>query len=334
MSIAIHRRTAIAAGLAACVFAAPSAARNGRTEALRSGDRSARIVVPFAAGGTTDLIARVVAGILSEATSWNFAVENRTGGSGNVSAEIVARAVPDGRTLLLGHVGTAVTNQYLYRYVPYDCAESFAPIALVGEVANVLVVHPSFRCRSLAELIHCCKAQPPFHMSYGSPAIGSMGHLAMEHLQGLAGIRLAHMPYRSRSRLIRDLRAGHVLVAMDNLPTCLPHIRSGAFHALAVSSAGRWFAAPEIPSVSEHGFGDFNATLWWYVAAPTGIRRALVNVLSEAIVKGLASEAAVARIRSLGVLETPRCADDLAAHIAAETVKWKTVIAAAGLEAR
>ena len=127
---------------------------------------------------------------------------------------------------------------------------------------------------------------------------------------------------------------GRVLVAMDNLPAYLPYIRSGAVHALAVSSAGRWFAAPDIPSVSEHGFADFNATLWWYVAAPTGVRRALVKMLSDAIVKGIASEAAVTRIRSLGVLETPRCADDLAAHIAAETAKWKTVITAAGLEAQ
>lgn len=334
MSIAIRRRTAIAAGLAATVLAAPGVAGNIRTEALRSVDRNARIVVPFAAGGTTDLIARVVAGILSEAMGWDFAVENRPGGSGNVSAEIVARAAPDGRTLLLGHVGTAVTNQYMYRYVPYDCIESFAPVALIGEVPNVLVVHPSFQCRSFGELIRCCTARRPFDITYGSPAIGSIGHLAMEHLQQLVGIRLAHVPYRSRSRLIKDLLAGRVAIAMDNLPTYLPYIRSAALHALAVSSAGRWFAAPDIPSVSEHGFGDYKATLWWYIAAPTGIRRALVKVLSNATVKGIASEAAATRIRSLGVLETPRCADDLADHIAAETVKWKAVIAAAGLEAQ
>jgi tripartite-type tricarboxylate transporter receptor subunit TctC len=154
----------------------------------------------------------------------------------------------------------------------------------------------------------------------------------MESLQELIGVKLAHMAYRGRSLMIKDLLAGHIMVAMDNLPTYLPYIRSGALRALAVSSAGRWFAAPDIPSVSEQGFGEFNATLWFYVAAPTGIRRALVKELSDTIVTRLASRPLVTAIRSIGVLEAPRCAEDLAAHIAAETVKWKSVIATAGLE--
>jgi tripartite-type tricarboxylate transporter receptor subunit TctC len=154
----------------------------------------------------------------------------------------------------------------------------------------------------------------------------------MESLQDLIGIKLAHMAYRGRSPMIKDLLAGHIMVAMDNLPTYLPYIRSGALRALAVSSAGRWFAAPDIPSVSEQGFGEFNATLWFYVAAPTGIRRALVKELSDTIVTRLASRPLVTAIRSIGVLEAPRCAEDLTAHIAAETVKWKSVIATAGLE--
>ena len=332
MPIAIGRRTAIAGGLAAGALAAPCLVRNGHAQNLRPGDRSARIVVPFAAGGTTDLVARVVAGILSESTGWTFAIENRIGGSGSVGAEIVARAAPDGRTLLLGHVGTAVTNQYLYKYLPYDSVESFAPVAMVGEVANVLVVHPSFQCRSFAELVDYCRAQRPFAVSYGSPAAGCVGHLAMESLQDLIGIKLAHMAYRGRSPMIKDLLAGHIMVAMDNLPTYLPYIRSGALRALAVSSAGRWFAAPDIPSVSEQGFGELNATLWFYVAAPTGIRRALVKELSDTIVTRLASGPVVTKIRSIGVLEAPRCSEDLAAHIAAETVKWRSVIATAGLE--
>jgi tripartite-type tricarboxylate transporter receptor subunit TctC len=171
-------------------------------------------------------------------------------------------------------------------------------------------------------------------VSYGSPAIGSVGHLAMEYLKGLADIELAHVAYRGRSRLTKDLLAGHVSVAVDNLPAYLPHIRSGALRALAVSSAGRWFAAPDIPTVTEYGCGNFNATLWWYVAAPAGTRRALVRELSNAIVTGLASEPMVRRMRSIGVLETPRCAEDLVEHMAAEHVKWKKVITAAGIEAQ
>jgi tripartite-type tricarboxylate transporter receptor subunit TctC len=333
MSHVIGRRTAIASGLAAGALSAPALARHGWAQGVRSTDRMARIVVPLAAGGTTDLVGRVVADILTEATGQAFTIENRTGGGGNVGAELVARAAPDGRTLLLGHVGTAVTNQYLFKYLPYD-SDSFAPVALVGEVANVLVVHPGFHCRSFPEFITWCQAQRPFKESYASPAIGSVGHLAMESLQAVLGIKLSHMPYRGRSLMFRELLAGHVQMAMDNLPACLSLIRSGALRALAVSSAGRWFAAPDIPAVSEHGFGDYTATLWWYVAAPAGTRIALVQSLSDAIVRGLAASSMADRMRGIGVMATPRCAADLAAHIAAESARWRKVIAAAGIEPR
>ena len=334
MPITICRRAVIATGLAAGTLAVPALVRCGWTQRLRPEDRAARIVVPFAAGGTTDLVARVVAEILSQATGWSFATENRTGGNGNVSAEFVARSAPDGRTLLLGHIGTGVTNQYVDKYLSYDCMESFAPVAMVGELPNVLVVHPSLHCRSVAELVEHCRSQRPCRLSYGSPARGSMGHLAMEYLKGLTGIQLAHVTYRGRSRLIKDLLAGDTTVAMDNLPAYLPHIRSGALRALAVSSAGRWFAAPDIPTVTEYGYGDFNATIWWYVAAPAGTRRALVRAMSDAIVTGLTCEPMVARMRSIGVLETPRCAEQLAEHMVAEHVKWKKVFAAARIEAQ
>jgi tripartite-type tricarboxylate transporter receptor subunit TctC len=334
MRTAICRRTMIAAGLAAGTLAAPNLVRQAWTQRLRPEDRAARIVVPFAAGGTTDLVARIVAEILSRATGWNFATENRTGGNGDVGAELVARATPDGRTLLLGHIGTGVTNQYAHKYLSYDSMESFAPVAMVGELPNVLVVHPTFDCPSVAELVEQCRPQRACGMSYGSPAQGSMGHLAMEYLKGLADIRLAHMAYRGRSHLIKDLLAGHVPVAMDNLPAYLPHIRSGALRALAVSSARRWFSAPDIPTVAEYGFGDFNATIWWYVAAPAGTRRSLVRAMSDALVTGLACEPMVDKMHSIGVLETPRCAEELVEHMAAERVKWSKVFTAAGIEAR
>ena len=334
MNTTICRRAVIATALAAGTLAAPTLAHRGWTQRLRPEDRTARIVVPFAAGGTTDLVARIVAEILSQATGWNFATENRPGRNGDVSAELVARAAPDGRTLLLGHIGTGVTNQYVHKYLSYDSVESFAPVAMVGELPNVLVVHPTFNCRSVAELVEHCRSQRADRLSYGSPAKGSVGHLAMEYLKGLADIRLAHMAYAGRSRLIKDLLAGRVPVAMDNLPGYLPHIRSGALRALAVSSAGRWFAAPDIPTVTECGFGDFNATIWWYVAAPAGTRRSLVRCMSDAIVTGLAAEPMVGKMRSIGVLETPRCAEELVEHMAVEHVKWKKVFTAAGIEAQ
>ena len=333
MSHIIGRRTAIASGLAAGALSAPALARHGWIQDVRSTERMARIVVPVAAGGTTDLVGRVVADILAKTTGHAFTIENAPGGGGNVAAELVARAAPDGHTLLLGHVGTAVTNQYLFKYLPYD-SDSFAPVALIGEVANVLVVHPSFHCSSFPEFVALCQSQRPFKESFASPAIGSVGHLAMESLQAMLGIKLSHTPYHRRSLMFRELLAGHVQVAMDNLPGYLLPIRSGALRALAVSSAERWFAAPDIPTVSEHGFGDYKATLWWYVAAPAGTRIALVQSLSDTIVHGLAQSSMADRMCSVGVKATPRCAADLAAHIAAESTRWKKVIAAAGIEPR
>ena len=225
MSHIIGRRTAIASGLAAGALSAPALARHGWIQDVRSTQGMARIVVPVAAGGTTDLVGRVVADILTKATGQTFTIENAPGGAGNVGAELVARATPDGRTLLLGNVGTAVTNQYLFKYLPYD-SDSFVPVALVGEVANVLVVHPDFHCRSFPEFVTWCQAQHPFKESFASPAIGSVGHLAMESLQATLGIKLSHVPYRRRSLMFRELLAGHVQMAMDNLPdTCRPSAR-------------------------------------------------------------------------------------------------------------
>ena len=251
---------------------------------------------------------------------------------GGTGAELVAKAAPDGLTLLLGTVGTAVTNQYLYKAMPYDSVKSFAPVALVGEVANVLAVHPSFPAKTLKEFIDYCKAQGPNKVSFGSPAVGGTGHLAMEYLSTLAGIRLEHVVYRGSSLVMKDLLAGHILVTMDNLPPYLQHIQSGALRALAVSSAKRWFAAPEVPTVAEQGYAGFDAAPWWYVAAPAGTPQEIVTKLSEEIVKGIKSEAVIKRIRDAGASELPGDAADLTKHMVAENVKWKKVIDAAKLE--
>jgi tripartite-type tricarboxylate transporter receptor subunit TctC len=291
-----------------------------------------RLVVPFAAGGTADCLAHILAQILDEATSSPFVIENWTGAGGNLSAEIVAKARPDGRTLLLGTVNTAVTNQYLYRNISYDCESSFTSVALVAEVPNILVVHPTFPAGTLEEFVHYCKERGCDELAYGSPGTGATGHLAMEYLQSQAGIKLRHVAYGSRSRMIKDLLAGNVQIAMDNLPTYLRHTRSGALRALAVSSTERWFTAPDVPSIAEQGYPDFEASLWWYVAAPAGTRLEMVNKLSDKIVQGLESETVVRKIRQCGAYERPGNAEQLARHIGAERVKWKKVIETAQLK--
>jgi tripartite-type tricarboxylate transporter receptor subunit TctC len=325
----IHRRTVIAAGIAGGVLAAP---RHGWAKGSYPTHKTKRIVVPFAAGGTADCLGRVVAQILTESMSSTFVVENWTGAGGNLSAEIVAKAAPDGQTLLLGTVGTAVTNQYLYKNISYDSEWSFTPIALVAEVTNVVVVHPSFPASTLREFVDYCKGRGLDKVSYGSPGVGGTGHLAMEYLQSQAGIRLRHVAYDSRSLMIKDLLAGHILIAMDNLPPYLRHIQSGALRALGVSSARRWFAAPDVPSIAEQGYPDFDAALWWYIAAPAGTRLEVVKKLSDEIVKGIKSETAIRKIREAGALEHPGNTKDLAMHVTAERIKWRKVIEAAKLE--
>ena len=329
MAQIIHRRTVIAAGIAGGVLAAP---RHGWAKGSYPTNKTRRIVVPFAAGGTADCLGRVVAQILTESMSSTFVVENWTGAGGNVSAEIVAKAPPDGQTLLLGTVGTAVTNQYLYKNIPYDSEWSFTPVALVAEVANVVVVHPTFPASTLREFVEYCKGRGLDKVSYGSPGVGGTGHLAMEYVQDQAGIRLKHVAYNSRSLMITDLLAGRILIAMDNLPPYLRHIQSGALQALGVTSARRWFAAPDVPSIAEQGYPDFEAALWWYIAAPAGTRLEVVKKLSDEIVKGIKSETAIRKIRESGALEHPGNTEDLAMHITAERIKWRKVIEAAKLE--
>ena len=329
MAKMIRRRTAIATAIAAGAIAAPMP---GWAKGSYPPDRANRIVVPFAAGGTADCLGRVVAQILNDSMSSTFVIENRAGAGGNASAEIVAKARPDGQTLLLGTVGTAVTNQYLYKNISYDSEGSFAPVALVAEVPNVLVVHPSFPAGTLEEFVETCRRRGPDQVSYGSPGTGATGHLAMEYLQSHTGTRLRHVAYGSRSRMSKDLLAGDILVAMDNLPPYLRHIQSGALRALGVSSAKRWFAASDVPSIAEQGYPDFEASLWWYIAAPAGTRLELVKKLSDEIVKGINSGAAIRKIREAGASERPGNTEALAQHITAERTKWKKVIEAARLE--
>jgi tripartite-type tricarboxylate transporter receptor subunit TctC len=329
MAKTMPRRTVIAAAIAGGLLARPMLARARDSYPIPN---ARRIIVPFAAGGTADCLGRVVAQILTESTGSTFVVENWKGAGGNVSAEIVAKAPPDGRTLLLGTLGTAVINQYVYKNISYDCEWSFAPIALVAEVTNVVVVHPSFPARTLREFVECCKERGVGKVSYSSPGVGAVGHLAMEYLQGQAGIRLRHAAYRSRSLMINDLLGGRVLIGMDNLPAYLRHIQSGALRALAVTSTRRWFAAPDVPSVAEQGYPDFEAALWWYIAAPAGTRLEVVKELSNEIVKGIKCDAASRKIRESGASERPGNTEDLAKHITAERTKWKKVIEAAGLE--
>jgi tripartite-type tricarboxylate transporter receptor subunit TctC len=318
----ITRRTALA-GLVAAPFVA-------RADTYPS--KAIRMVVPFAPGGTTDLLGRIAAEHLQNTWGANVVVENKSGAGGNIGADSVAKAAPDGYTLLLGTVGTAVTNQFLYKKMPYDTATAFAPVALFGEVANVLAVHKSLPVATAKEYVEYCKKQGPGKVSFGSPAVGGTGHLAMEYFQALAGFKVEHVVYRGSSLVLQDLLAGNIPSTMDNLPPYLPHINTGALKALGVSSSKRWFALPDVPTIAEQGFDGFDAAPWWYVAAPAGTPREIVQKLSVELVKGGKSEAVIKKIRDAGASELIGSDQQLAEHIKKETVKWKKVVEAAGLK--
>src|SRR6478672_294964 len=322
----ITRRTALA-GLVAAPLVAPS-----MTRADTYPGKPIRMIVPFAPGGTTDLLGRIAADHLQNAWGAKVVVENKSGAGGNIGAQAVATAPADGYTLMLGTVGTAVTNQFLYKSMPYDTATAFAPVALFGEVANVLAVHKSLPVATAKEYVEYCKTKGPGKVSFGSPAVGGTGHLAMEYFQALAGFKVEHVVYRGSSLVLQDLLAGNIPSTMDNLPPYLPHINTGALKALGVSSSKRWFALPDVPTIAEQGFDGFDAAPWWYVAAPAGTPREIVQKLSVELVKGGKSGAVIKKIRDAGASELIGTDQQLAEHIKKETVKWKKVVEAAGLK--
>ena len=243
MTLTMRRRSLLAGSLAA-----PMLARNGWAQSAYP-NKTIRMVVPFAPAGTTDLLGRVAAAYLTDAWGQQVVVDNKSGAGGNVGAEIVAKAAPDGYTLLLGTVGTAVTNQFLYKNMPYS-GKDFAPVALFGEVANVLAVDPKLPIKTAKEYVEYCKKAGDNKVSFGSPAVGGTGHLAMEYFESLAGFKVEHVVYRGSSLVLKDLLAGHIPSTMDNLPPYLPHIQSGALRALGVSSAKRWFSLPDVPTIA------------------------------------------------------------------------------------
>ncbi|HKV14305.1 MAG TPA: tripartite tricarboxylate transporter substrate binding protein [Reyranella sp.] len=323
----VRRRTMLAATLAA-----PMLARQGWAKTYP--DKAIRLVVPFAPGGTTDILGRIVAQHLTDAWGATVIVDNKSGAGGNLGADIVAKAPADGYTLLLGTVGTAVTNQFLYKKMPYDTATAFAPVALFGEVANVLAVHKDFapEVKTAKDYVAYCKGQGPGKVSFGSPAVGGTGHLAMEYFQALAGFKVEHVVYRGSSLVLQDLLAANIPSTMDNLPPYLPHIQTGALRALGVSTRKRWFALADVPTIEEQGFPGFDAAPWWYVAAPAGTPKEITARLSEEIVKGGKSDAVIKKIRDAGASELIGSDEELAQHITRETAKWKKVVDAAKLE--
>ncbi|MBV8393991.1 MAG: tripartite tricarboxylate transporter substrate binding protein [Alphaproteobacteria bacterium] len=326
----VRRRSFLASGIGAA-FAAPMLARHGGAQSTWP-NKAIRMIVPFAPGGTTDLLGRIAAQHITEVWGQQVVVENKSGAGGNVGGEAAAKSPPDGYTLLFATVGNAVTNQYLYKNMPYDSVKSFAPVAIFGEVANVLAVHSSVPVKTAKEYVAYCKQQGDNKVSFGSPAIGGTGHLAMEYFESLAGFRVEHVVYRGSSLVLKDLLAAHIPSTMDNLPPYLPHIQAGTLRPLGISSSKRWFALPDVPTIAEQGFEGFDASPWWCVMAPAGTPADIVKKLSDELMTASKSPDVIKRIRDAGAAELGGSSEDLTKKMVAENVKWKKVIEAAKLE--
>ena len=293
-----------------------------------------KIVVPFAAGGTTDILARAIAPELSKAFGQQFIVDNRAGAGGNVGADIVAHAPPDGYTLLMGTVGTHGINRALYAKLPYDPIKDFAPITLVAGVPNVMEMQTE-RARALGinnvtDFIKYAKAHPG-KLNMASSGSGTSIHLAGELFKSMAGVYMVHVPYRGSGPALMDMVGGTADVMFDNLPSSLPHIKAGKLKALAVTSRQRSAALPDVPTIEEAGgLKGFDATSWFGLLAPAGTPPDIVNRIQQEVAKSLNTPAIKEKMLAQGAIPSGNTPAEFAHHIDAEHKKWAQVVKVSG----
>jgi tripartite-type tricarboxylate transporter receptor subunit TctC len=314
-----HRRSLLVAALA---LPAPALAQGFPS-------RPIRLVCPFAAGGSADASARQLAEPLSTALGQPVVVENRPGGGATLGAQLVARAAPDGHTLLYGTPGPQIINPHLMRSLPYDPVRDFAPVSGYKRAPNLLAVHPALGASDVAGLLALARARPGV-LTFASSGVGSSSHLAGEMLKFLGGVDITHVPYRGTGPAMTDLLAGTVAMALDTLSILLPPARTGSVRALGVTTPQRSALVPELPALAETLPG-FDAAPFNYIAAPGGTPPAIVARLNAAIVGILNAPAYRARMEALGEEATPSSPEELAATIARESARWKQVIEAAGI---
>ena len=296
--------------------------------------RPVRIVVPFPPGGTTDILARALAPELGRAFGQTFIVDNKPGAGGNVGADLVAKSPPDGYTLLMGTVGTHGINQSLFPKMPYDPIKDFAPITLVAGVPNVLVMNPAkaeaLKINSVPDLIHYAKANPG-KLNMASSGNGTSIHLSGELFKAMTGTFMLHFPYRGSGPALLDLIGGTMDLMFDNLPSALPQIRAGKLKALAVTSAQRSAAVPDLPTIAEAGpLPGFDASSWFGLLAPAGTPSDIVNRIQQECAKALGTPALKERLLSQGAIPSGSTPAQFAGFIAAETKKWARVVKVSG----
>ncbi len=293
--------------------------------------KTIRFVVPFAPGGTSEIVARSVATELTRQLGQSVFVENKPGGAGVVAMSDVAKAAPDGHTLILGHVGTLAVNPFMLNHSPYDVNRDFMPVTLLAKVPNVFVIHPDVPARDFREFVAYVRKNPG-KLNYGSAGNASAGHLAMEYLKLVTGMFITHIPYRGTGPQLTDLIAGRTEASSAGLPALSAYIKNGRLRAIAVGTPRRIDALPDVPTVAEMGYKDFETSQWYGVLVPAGTPPELVKRIQEECQKALKSSAVTARFANDSAVGGGGTSKEFADFIAREQSIWKDIVKRASIK--
>lgn len=324
------RQIACAIAIAASwLFAGPDAGAQTGTQTWPS--RPVTVVIPFAAGVTADIMARSMVEHLSAELGQPFVVENRSGAGGNLAGAAVAKAAPDGYTIMLSTSGPAANNKLIYKNLPYDPQRDLAPIVLMGKAPVIIVARPNLPAKDLRELIDYAKANDG-KLTAGYPGIGTVGHIAGELLQRLTGMTIAAAHYRGAPAIIGDLLGEHIDIGMDSIAPYVALIQEKKLRGIAIGSAARWPLLPEVPTVAESGFPGFEASVWYGLVAPTGTPADVIAKLNAAGNGYLKTKAAADLFERLGIAAAGGTPQELKSFIDAELEKWAPIVKAAKIE--
>ncbi len=325
-----RRQLLLAASAAASSLLLPASARAQSPTSANWPSKPLRLVVPFAPGGSSEIVARAVAGEMSKTIGQNVFVENKPGAAGNIAMQEVANSTDD-HTLVLGHIGTLAVNPYIFAKLPYDAARDFTPITLVSKVPSLYVVHPDLPVKNLTELIAYAKSKPG-QLNYGSAGNGSAGHLAFEYLKMVSNTFMLHVPYRGTGPMLTDLMAGRLQAASVGAPALLAFIKAGKLRCIATGTAQRLPQLPDVPTVAEQGFKGFEMTQWYGLMAPSKWPKANLAKLEAEAIKATRGALVKEKLSHETALAVGSTGAEFDAFIKAEQARWKPVIARAQIK--
>ena len=323
MTRANATRVSITAALLSCTLAALAQTDAGYPS------KPIRMIVPSAPGSGPDIMARAIGQKLTESLAQPIVIDDKPGAGGIIGSEAAAKSAPDGYTLIMANAGSHAVNASLYAKLPYDPIRDFAPVTLVAMAPNILIVHPALPARTAKELIALAKERPG-ELTFGSGGNGSTAHLSGEMFRTMAGINIIHIPFKGSPAAVIGVIAGQIAMAFPNIPPALPHVRSGKLKALAVTTARRSGAVPDLPTIAESGLPGYEATAWFGVLAPAGTPLAIIAILNAAIVKSVHTRDMRERLAAEGAEAVGNSPGQFAQIIRSDIAKWATVVKASG----